>query len=436
MKRQTRPLLLRGGRLVDPLSGVDRVADVLLDHGKIARIGESLAAPEQGDVYEAAGKVVAPGFIDLRARLREPGLEHAETIETGSRAAAAGGFTRVCCVPTTNPCNDSATVTSFIVERARRRSSVRVSPIGALTKGCQGEQLAEIASMRDAGAAAVGDGDNTVVDSALMRRALRYAGSFGLTVIVHCEDPNLAAGGDIHEGDRAVALGLNGIPVSAETTVLARDLILCRETQSRVHVAHVSSAAAVDLLRQAKWHGAPVTGEVAAHHLALSVDDMPAYDSNYKVRPPFRASSDREALLQGCVDGAIDAIVSDHAPHTGNVKMQEFDSCPFGVIAFETAVALALETLVHSGRTDIQRLISLFAAGPSRALGREPQRLAEGSVADLTLLDLERRWSFDAEASPSKSKNTPFHGREMHGGPAATIVGGRLVWDRDQGFSD
>ena len=434
MKRQTRPLLVRGGRLLDPLCKTDRIADLLLVKGRIVSIGENLSAPADGAVYDAAGKIVAPGFIDLRARLREPGLEHAETIEPGTRAAAAGGCTRGCCAPTTSPCNDSATVTSFIVERARHKGIVRVSPIGALTKGCQGEQMAEIASMRDAGAAAVGDGDHTVVDSALMRRVLRYAGSFGLTVIVHCEDPNLAAGGDIHEGDKAVALGLNGIPVSAETTVRARDLILCRETGARMHVAHLSSADAIALLREAKRHGAPVTGEVAAHHLALSVDDMPAYDSNYKVRPPFRSPSDREALLEACVDGAIDAVVSDHAPHTGNAKMQELDSCPFGAIGFGTAVALAMETLVHSGRTNLQRLIELFSSGPARALGREPLRLVEGATADLTLLETERKWVFDAERSPSKSKNTPSTSANSRGGPAATIVGGRLRWDRDQGF--
>lgn len=434
MKEQERPLLIKGGRLLDPSSGVDRVADLLLVEGKIDQIGEVLSAPAGSEIYDAAGQIVAPGFIDLRARLREPGLEHAETIESGSRAAASGGFTSVCCLPNTNPCNDSATVTSFLVERARRKGAVHVLPIGALTKGGKGEQLAEIASMRDAGARAVGDGDHTVADAALMRRALRYADSFHLTVIAHCEDESLASGGDIHEGPRATALGLNGIPVSAETTILARDLILCRETGARLHIAHVSSGAAADLIRVAKDRKTPVTAEVAAHHLALTVDDMPAYDSNFRVRPPFRSGRDRDELIAACVDGTMDAIVSDHAPHTGNVKMQEFDSSPFGAIALGTAVGLALEALVRPGHIDLARLIDLFANGPAGALGLEPVGLRPGSAADLTLLDLDREWSFDAERSPSKSKNSPFHGHEFRGGPAATIVSGCLAWDCKRGL--
>lgn len=434
MKKQQRPLLLQGGRLLDPAAGVDRIADVLLVNGGIESIGAGLVAPTDAEVYNATGKIIAPGFIDLRARLREPGLEHAETIESGTRAAASGGFTAVCCLSNTNPCNDSATVTSFLVERARRKGAVHVLPIGALTKGGEGEQLAEIASMRDAGARAVGDADRTVADAALMRRALRYADSFRLTVITHCEDQSLAAGGDIHEGERASALGLNGIPVSAETTILARDLILCRETGARVHIGHISSAAAVYLLRDAKAHDTPVTADVAAHHLALTVDDMPAYDSNYKVRPPFRSGADRDALIAACADGTVDAIVSDHAPHTGNVKMQEFDSSPFGAIALGTAVSLAIEALVHSGRADVARLIELFSSGPARALGLNSVRIEEGQPADLTLLDLDRAWVFDAERSPSKSKNSPFHGRSFRGGPAASIVSGRMVWDSERGL--
>ncbi len=433
MRVQERPLLLRGGRLLDPALGVDRPADVLLVDGRIERIGEGLEAPADAEIYDASGKIVAPGFIDARARFREPGLEHAETIESGSRAAASGGFTTVCCLPNTSPYNDSATVTSFIVERARSRGLVRVLPIGALTKGGQGEQLAEIGSMRDAGARAVGDADRTVADAALMRRAMRYADSFRLTVIAHCDDESLSAGGDIHEGRRATALGLNGIPVSAETIILARDLILCRETGARLHVAHLSSAAAVDLIRVAKQRGSSVTAEVAAHHLLLTVDDLQPYDSNYKVRPPFREASDRDELAAACADGTIDAVVSDHTPHTGNVKMQEFDSCPFGVIALGTTVSVALEALVRSGRASLARLVELFTSGPAAALGLEQNRLQEGAAADLTLLDLEREWTFDGERSPSKSKNSPFHGRTFTGGPAATIVAGRLVWDRDRG---
>lgn len=434
MKTQERPLLLRGGRLLDPASGVDRGADMLIVDGVINEIADSLDAPADSEVYDAKGKIIAPGFIDLRARLREPGLEHAETLKSGARAAASGGFTSVCCLPNTSPVNDSATVTSFLVERARRESLVHILPIGALTKGRLGEQLAEIGSMRDAGARAVGDGDRTVANAALMRRALRYADSFHLTVIAHCEDESLSAGGDIHEGRRATALGLNGIPVSAETTVLARDLILCRETRARLHIAHISSAAAVELLRMAKQQKTPVTADAAAHHLALTVDDLPDYDSNFKVRPPFRSRADRDALIEGCADGTVDAVVSDHSPHTGNVKMQEFDSSPFGALALGTAVSVAMEALLRSGRIELERFVDLFANGPARALGLDPVRLQVGAEANLTLLDLEREWAFDAERSPSKSKNSPFHGHQFHGGPAATVVRGCLVWDSERGL--
>ena len=426
-------MIVRGGRVVDPAQGRDEIADIWIENGRVAAVGPQLVR-DGAAVVEAKGKIVAPGFIDLRARLREPGLEHAETIESGARAAAAGGFATVCCLPNTTPYNDSATVTSFIVDRAKNRAVVRVLPIGGLSKDGAGEQLAEIGSMKDAGVAAVGDGDSSVMDAALMNRALRYAASFGLTVIEHCEDANLGEG-DIHAGAKATLLGLSGIAASAETVILARDVILCRETGARIHFAHLSSAAAVDLLRQAKAAGVAVSGEAAAAHLDLTVDDLIPFDSNFKVRPPFRDPDDREALIAGLADGTLDAVVSDHAPHTGNVKMQEFESCPPGITGLETAVALAMERLLHAGRVGLLRFVELFTAGPARVLRRDDiGSLRIGAPGDLTLLDPERRWTFGSETSESKSKNSPFLGRSFGGGAAATIVGGRLVWDADHGF--
>jgi dihydroorotase len=425
-------VIIRGGRVVDPAAGRDEVADVWIENGRIAAVGQGLTR-EGAAVIDAAGKIVAPGFIDLRARLREPGLEHAETIESGARAAAAGGFTTVCCLPNTTPYNDSATVTSFIVDRAVNRAVVRVLPIGGITKDGAGEQLAEIGAMKEAGVAAVGDGDSSVMDAALMKRALRYAASFDLTVLSHCEDANLG-GGDIHEGARATLLGLDGVPVSAETTILARDVILCRETGARVHFAHLSSAAAVDLVRQAKAAGIAVTAEAAAAYLELTVDDLAPFDSNYKVQPPFRDEADREALLAALADGTLDAVVSDHSPHTGNVKMQELESCPAGITGLETAVSLAMERLLHSGRVSVSRFVELFTAGPARVLRREDiGSLRIGAAGDVTLLDLQREWTFESETSQSKSKNSPFLGRGFRGGASATVVGGRLAWSVDSG---
>ncbi|MCB9384561.1 MAG: dihydroorotase [Bryobacterales bacterium] len=426
-------LIIRGGRVLDPAGGFDAVADVWIENGRIAAVGENLER-EGAAVLDARGKIVAPGFIDLRARLREPGLEHAETIESGSRAAAAGGFTTVCCLPNTTPYNDSATVTSFIVDRAVNRAAVRVLPIGGLTKDGAGEQLAEIGAMKEAGVAAVGDADSSVMDAALMKRALRYAASFDLTVLEHCEDANLG-GGDIHDGSKSMLLGLTGDPVSAETVILARDVILCREASARIHFAHLSSAAAVALVRQAKADGAAVTADAGAAYLDLTVEDVVPFDSNYKVRPPFREASDREALIQALVDGTLDAVVSDHAPHTGNVKMQELESCPPGITGLETAVSIAIERLLHTKRMEIGRFVELFTSGPARVLRRDTiGSLAIGGPGDVTVLDLEREWVFDSETSLSKSKNSPFRGRVFRGGPAATIVGGRVVWSADTGI--
>lgn len=419
-------LLVKGGRVIDPAVGLDGARDVLLDGGRILAVEESIDA-DGVEVFDATGKIVAPGFIDLRARLREPGLEHAETIETGTKAAAAGGFTAVCAMPHTSPCNDSPTVTRFIRGRAAENGKVRVLPVGALTHGCKGEQLAEIGSMKEAGVAAVCDGDRSLRDSGLMRRAMRYAQSFNLTVIAHCEDPYLGAGGQIADGPKASRLGLTGIPSSAETVIVAREIVLAAETGARTHLTHLSTRESVEMVRRARADGIPVTADVSAHHLALTVDDVPDYDSNFKLRPPLRTAEDREALIEGLADGSLAAVISDHAPHTGNVKMQEFEDCPFGASGLETAVSLTMQALGE--RVPLPRLIEFFTTGPAQALGRKSLgRLAIDGPADLTVLDLERQWTFRVEDSASKSRNSPVNGRTFSGGPAATIVAGNVVW--------
>jgi len=421
-------LLIRNGRVIDPATNLDERADILIADGVIQRIGAQID-DDDAEVLDAEGLIVAPGFIDLRARLREPGLEHAETIESGAKSAAAGGFAIVCALPHTQPVNDSATVTSFLVDRAARQSYATVLPIGAITHGIEGEQLAEIGSMKAAGAVAVCDGDSTVMSAALMRRAMRYAASFDLTVIDHCEDASLAAGGSVHDGLLSAQLGLMGIPASAEETIVARDIILSGETGARFHAAHLSTTMAVELIRRAKAEGKPVTAEVAAHQFMLTADDVPGYDSNYKVQPPLRTKADAKALVEGLRDGTIDAVVSDHSPHTGNVKMQEFESCPSGITGLETAVGLAIEGLVHAANLPISRLVELFTTGPAAVLGRTDMgRIEVGAAARLTLLDLERTWTFTPEETQSMSRNSPFYGKAFRGGPAATINHGKIVW--------
>jgi dihydroorotase len=419
-------LIIRNGRVVDPSRRMDGAFDVLIEGGRVAAVDSRLEVAD-AEVLDAAGCVVAPGFIDIRTHLREPGISHAETIESGSRAAAAGGFTSVCCLPNTIPVNDSATVTSFIVERARRTAAVNVFPVGALTKEAAGEHLAEFGSMKSAGVVAVGDG-RPVMDARVMRRALEYAASFGLTVIDDCEDLNLSYGGDIHEGSQSVRLGLRGIPACAEDVMVARDILLAETTGARLHIAHVSTRKAVEMVRFARSRGVAVTCEVTPHHLTLTDLDIRDYDSNYKMQPPLRSEADRQALLAAVADGAVDAIASDHSPHTGNIKMQEFDNSPFGVTGLETAVALSIEQLVHTKKTSLTRLVELFTTGPARVIGLDRGTLVEGAPGDVTLLSLDREWFFDANRSESKSKNTPFDQRHFRGGPVATVVDGRIIW--------
>jgi len=420
-------LLIKNGRVVDPASGHDGPADVLIEDGRVTSVARNLDG-NGAEVLDAAGLVVAPGFIDMHVHLREPGIEHSETIETGARAAAAGGFTSICCMPNTLPVNDNATVTSYIIERARQHAAVNVFPIGAITKNSAGEELAAFGSMKDAGIVAISDDGRPVMNARVMRRAMQMAKSFDLPVIDHCEDLNLSAGGEMHEGVQSTRLGLRGIPGSSEDVMVARDILLAETTGARFHVAHISSRHSIHMVQFAKKRGLPITCEATPHHFALTDADIASYDSSYKMKPPLRTHCDVAAVYEGVVSGTIDAIATDHAPHPGSEKMQEFEKCPFGIIGLETALGLALEKLVHSGKITLMRLVELFTVGPARILHINRGTLSPGAAGDVTLFDTERAWTYDVNRSFSKSKNTPFDGWQFRGGPVATVVAGKVVW--------
>ena len=422
-------ILIKNGRVIDPASRRDEVADVLIQGNIIAGIGGNLSAAG-GTVIDATGMVVAPGFIDIHVHLREPGFEHAETIETGARAAAAGGFTSICCMPNTSPVNDSASVTGYIVERARRFAIVNVYPIGAITKGSNGEELASIGGMKAAGVVAISDDGRPVMNSRVMRRAMETARSFDLPVIDHCEDLNLSAGGDMHEGLQSVRLGLRGIPSCSEDVMVARDILLAEVTGARYHVAHISTRNSVAMAAFAKARGLPVTCEATPHHIALCDGDILSYDSNYKMKPPLRSVGDVGAVTEGIVSGAIDVLATDHAPHAGSEKMQEFEKCPFGITGLETALGISLQTLVHSGKISLMRLVELYTVNPARVMKLDKGRLVAGNVADVTIFDPEFAWTYDVNKSYSKSRNSPFDGHQFRGGPVTTIVNGMVVWSR------
>jgi dihydroorotase len=423
-------LVIKNGRVLDPAQKLDRIADLAIENGTIRDIAAGIDVTGS-EVFDASGLVVAPGFIDMHVHLREPGFEHAETIETGSRAAAAGGFTSVCCMPNTQPVNDNATVTSYVVDRARRFAEVNVYPIGAITKNSAGEELAAIASMKQAGIVAISDDGKPVMNARVVRRAMEYARALDLPLIEHCEDLHLSAGGDMHEGLQSTRLGLRGIPRSSEDVMVARDLILAEVTGARYHVAHISSRHSVEMVAFAKQRGLAVTSEATPHHFVLADADMRPYDSNYKMKPPLREHCDVEAVTQGLLNGAIDAIATDHAPHPGAEKMQEFERCPFGIIGLETAVGLALERLYRPGKLALSQFVQLFTSNPARILSLDRGTLQTGAAGDITIFGLDHEWTYDVNRSPSKSRNTPFNGYTFHGGPVATVVAGKIVWRQD-----
>jgi dihydroorotase len=422
-------LLLKGGRVVDPRRKVDAVLDVLLAEGVVAEVGKTLK-PGGAQVLEMKGLVVCPGFIDLHTHLREPGREDKETIATGTRAAAAGGFTAVCAMPNTDPVNDNAGITRAILEKARSEGVVRVYPIGAITRGSKGEELAEYGDLREAGCVAVSDDGRPVASARMMRRALEYAKAFDLTVIDHCEDPSLFEKAAMNEGPVSTLLGLRGVPTAGEAIVVERDVMLAELTGGKVHIAHTSAAASVDAVRRGKARGVRVTAEATPHHLLL-VDQLVkdnAYDTATKMNPPLRSEQDRQALLAGLVDGTIDCIATDHAPHSVDDKKVEYDQAAFGIVGLETAVALCLDRLVGKGLLKLPRLVSLLSGNPARILGLPGGTLAPGGPADVTVLDLRRRRQVEPSRFQSKGRCTPFAGWNLKGWPVMTIVAGQVAW--------
>jgi dihydroorotase len=423
--------LLKGGRIVDPASGRDGGFDLLIDGERIARVGRDLPADGAVVVEVPSGVIVVPGLIDMHVHLREPGQEHKETIASGTAAAVAGGFTAVACMPNTAPVNDNAGVTEYILKKAAAASLARVYPIGAVSRGQLGEQLADIAELRGAGCVAITDDGRPVATALLMRRALEYTQMFDMPVIEHCEEQTLKADGVAHEGFQASTLGLRGIPGEAESIMALRDISLAELTGGRVHVAHMSARQTLDAVRYGKARGAQVTCEVTPHHFVLTDERLARpvpYDTNAKMNPPLREQQDRDAMLQGIKDGSVDVIATDHAPHHYDEKHVEFDRAPFGITGLETAVSLCFDRLVHAGLISVGRLVELLAVNPARILRVPGGSLAEGAPADVTLLAPDLAVTVSAAAMKSKSKNTPFDGWSLRGGVAATIVGGRAVY--------
>ncbi len=420
-------LLITGGRVLDPASGVDGVQDVLIVDGRIERLGRDLAAPADAAVVDAAGKVVCPGFVDIHVHLREPGQEYKETIRTGTRAAAAGGFTAVACMANTNPVNDNGAVTDYITARARVEGAVRVYPIGAVTKNLMGAELAELAELAEAGCVAFSDDGRCVMNAGLYRRAMEYTLPFGLPVISHAEDTHLAVGWAMHEGIVSTELGLPGVPAAAEDVMVARDILLAELTGAHVHIAHLSTAGAVRLVREGKARGVRVTAEVTPHHLVLTEDAVRGYDANTKMAPPLRTKRDAEALVEALADGTIDCVATDHAPHALAEKEGEFDHAAFGVVGLETAVPVLLDRLVRPGLLPLATFVSRLSRDPARLLGLPGGSLAVGAPADVTILDLDAPVTVDPARFRSRSRNTPFGGWQLTGGPWLTIVGGELV---------
>jgi dihydroorotase len=426
--------LLKGGRVVDPVTGLDGTYDVFIDGDRIGQVGRDLPLSLAADGYVSdvpAGLVLVPGLIDMHVHLREPGQEHKETVATGTLSAVTGGFTAVACMPNTTPVNDNAGVTELILRRAAEAGLARVYPIGAVSRGQKGEQLADIAELRAAGCVAITDDGHPVATALLARRALEYAGMYDMPLIEHCEDPSLKGDGCAHEGARAAELGLRGIPGAAEAITAARDILLAEMTGGRLHIAHMSAWTTLEAVRQGKARGIRVTCEVAPHHFTLTDDllaDPVPYDTNTKMNPPLREARDRDAMLAGLADGSVDVIATDHAPHHYDEKNVEYDRAPFGIVGLETAVPLALDRLVHSGLLTLSRLIELMSVNPARILKVAGGSLAAGGPADITILAPDLQVTIDRARLRSRSKNTPFHGWTLRGGVAGTIVAGRVVY--------
>jgi dihydroorotase len=425
-------LLIANGHLIDPAAPENTGMSVLIENGKVSawlRPGE--AGPEGCEVSDASGLLVAPGFIDMHVHLREPGQEHKETIASGCAAAVAGGFTSVCPMPNTNPVNDNAAITRYMIEQAERAGLANVFPIGAVTKSSDGSELAEMGEMKAAGAVAVSDDGRPVPNAGIMRRAMQYAKDFDLPVMDHCEDRSLSSGGVMHEGKISLLLGLKGMPALAEDIDVVRDILLAKETGAHVHIAHVSTKGAIEAIRRAKNEGIKVTCEVTPHHFTLTDKAVEGYDTNTKMAPPLRSEDHLEAIIEGIKDGTIDAIATDHAPHHADEKALEYDRAPFGITGLETAVGLAFNELVHKGVIGLERLVELCSTNPARILKLQGRgTLSTGSVADITIIDPDLNWQYSSNESRSKSRNSPFDGWTFVGAAVATFVGGKLVFRR------
>jgi dihydroorotase len=424
-------ILIAGGRVIDPANKRDAVLNVLIEDGRIAEVASPGAhpAPAADRVLDARGKVVCPGFVDLHVHLREPGREDMETIATGTRAAARGGFTSVCCMANTTPVNDNQSVTDFIIDRARRDGAVHVFPIGAISKGMNGEELAEIGELIGAGCVAISDDGKPVMNAELMRRALEYSTLFSVPVIQHAEDVHLTGKGVMHEGRVSTELGFKGIPAASESVIVARDLLLAELTGGHYHVAHVSTAEAIQLVREAKRKGLRVTCEAAPHHFALSDEAVRGFDTNTKMSPPLRSNRHVEAVKGGLRDGTVDAIATDHAPHTIQDKEVEFDYAANGIIGLETAFGLTVSMLVEGEVLTLPQAIARLTSEPARIFGLPKGTLSIGADADVTIVDPAREWVVDIAKSASKSRNSPFHGWKLRGQVLATIVSGKIAWE-------
>ncbi len=420
-------ILIKGGRVIDPGRFVGTV-DVLIDNGKISAIGPNLSAPVEARTIHASGKLVMPGFVDLHVHFREPGFEYKETIQSGSAAAVAGGFTTVCCMPNTNPVNDNQAVTEFMLERSRLAGLANVLPIGAITKGSEGKELAEIGDLRRSGCVAISDDGKPVMNSLVMRRAMEYALAFDLAVVDHCEDLHLAEGGCMNEGLISTELGLPGIPAAAEDVMVARNLSLSELTGARLHLAHISTAGSVRMVREAKGRGIQVTAEACPHHFMLTEELVRGYNTHAKMNPPLRTWTDVHAIKEGLRDGTIDVIATDHAPHATQEKQQDFTEAPFGIVGLETALPLTLG-LVEEGVLSLEQAVQKLTSAPAAAFGLNKGTLAVGADADVVIVDQYEQWEVDPSKFRSKSRNTPFAGWKVKGRVTVTIVGGRVVFE-------
>lgn len=421
-------ILIKGGRVMNPATGFDSVCDVFVADGKVQKIGENIS--ESADkVIDATGKIVAPGLIDMHVHLREPGQEYKEDIKSGTCAAARGGVTSVCCMPNTSPVLDNAPLIEFVKNKAAKEGCVNVYPIGAVSKGQKGEQLAEIGDMKEAGAVAVSDDGHPVSNPVLMRHAMEYADMFDVLVISHCEDMNLVAGGSMNEGLVSTRLGLKGIPNAAEEVQIARDVIIAKETGKRLHIAHVSTAGGVEIIRQAKKQGIRVTAETCPHYFTLTDEAVEGFDTNAKMNPPLRAQKDVDAIIAGLCDGTLDAIATDHAPHHRDEKDVEFAVAANGIVGLETSLALGVTHLVHAGHLTMAELLTKMTCNPADILKLNKGRLEENQDADIVIF-ADEAYTIDKEAFASKSKNTPYHGWEVFGRVDCTICGGKVVYER------